>query len=57
MEADVIDQIFSASEKRPARLLFANYEREPANVPINLNQERMIGTTRSRVGFFYEQIS
>jgi hypothetical protein len=31
IEADLIDNIFSASEWRLAGLLFANYEREPAN--------------------------
>jgi hypothetical protein len=64
IEEGVIDQLFNSSEKRLARLLLllANYGKEgnPPIVPVTLKQEtlaEMIGTTRSRVSFFHEQVS
>jgi CRP-like cAMP-binding protein len=54
-----IDQLFNSTEKRLARvlLLLANFGKEgkPEPVIANISQEtlaEMIGTTRSRVGFF-----
>jgi CRP/FNR family cyclic AMP-dependent transcriptional regulator len=59
VEADLVDQLFNASEMRLARalLLMANYGNDAGQepVPINVNQETLaalIGTTRSRVNFF-----
>jgi CRP/FNR family transcriptional regulator, cyclic AMP receptor protein len=59
VEADLIDQLFNSSEKRPARmlLLLANFGKELKPEPIiaKISQEtlaEMIGTTRSRVSFF-----
>jgi CRP/FNR family cyclic AMP-dependent transcriptional regulator len=59
IEEDVIDQLFTSSEKRLARLLLllANYGKEgnPPIVPVTLSQEtlaEMVGTTRSRVSLF-----
>jgi CRP/FNR family transcriptional regulator, cyclic AMP receptor protein len=59
IEEDLIDQLFSSSEKRLARLLLllANFGKEGRPEPIvgNFSQEtlaEMIGTTRSRVSFF-----
>jgi CRP/FNR family transcriptional regulator, cyclic AMP receptor protein len=59
VEADLVDQLFSSSEKRLARalLLLANFgkEGEPEKVIAKVSQELladMIGTTRSRVNFF-----
>ena len=59
IEQDLIDQLFNSSEKRLARLLLllANFGLESSPQPIDarINQEtlaEMIGTTRSRVGFF-----
>jgi len=58
-EADLVDQLFSSSEKRLARilLLLAHFGKEdaPAMVVPNISQEilaGMIGTTRTRVNFF-----
>ena len=58
-EADLVDQLFSSSEKRLARvlLLLANFGKEgaPEAVVTKISQEtlaEMIGTTRSRVNFF-----
>ncbi len=62
IQADLIDQLFNASEKRLARalLLLANLgkeknEGEPEPVLAKISQEtlaEMVGTTRSRVNFF-----
>jgi CRP-like cAMP-binding protein len=58
-EADLVDQLFSSSEKRLARilLLLANFGKEgrPETVVPKISQETladMVGTTRSRVSFF-----
>ena len=58
-EADLVDQLFSSSEKRLARilLLLAHFGKEgvPETVVAKISQEtlaEMIGTTRSRVNFF-----
>jgi CRP/FNR family cyclic AMP-dependent transcriptional regulator len=58
-EADLVDQLFSSSEKRLARilLLLTQFGKEggPKIVVPNINQEslaQMIGTTRSRVNYF-----
>ena len=59
IQADLVDQLFSSSEKRLARalLLLANFgkESEPEPVLEKISQEtlaEMIGTTRSRVNHF-----
>jgi CRP/FNR family transcriptional regulator, cyclic AMP receptor protein len=59
IEADLVDQLFNASEKRLARalLLLAHYGKpeETHRVLPRISQEtmaEMIGTTRSRVNFF-----
>jgi CRP/FNR family transcriptional regulator, cyclic AMP receptor protein len=59
VEEDLIDQLFSSSEKRLARtlLLLARYGKDdkPQRVLPKISQERlaeMVGTTRSRVNFF-----
>jgi len=59
VEADLVDQLSNSSEKRLARLLLllANFGKEGTPEPIiaKISQEtlaEMIGTTRSRVGFF-----
>jgi CRP/FNR family cyclic AMP-dependent transcriptional regulator len=59
IEEDIVDQIFSSSEKRLARLLLllANFgsQSRPEPVLIKISQEtlaEMIGTTRSRVSHF-----
>jgi CRP-like cAMP-binding protein len=59
LEADLIDQLFNASEKRLARtlLLLARYGKPdgPLRVLPKISQEvlaEMVGTTRSRVNFF-----
>ena len=64
IEEDLVDQLFNSSEKRLARLLLllANFGKEGKPEPIiaKISQEtlaEMIGTTRSRVSFLYEQIS
>jgi CRP/FNR family transcriptional regulator, cyclic AMP receptor protein len=58
-EADLVDQLFSPSEKRLARilLLLAHFGKEgaPLTAVAKISQEtlaEMIGTTRSRVNFF-----
>jgi CRP/FNR family cyclic AMP-dependent transcriptional regulator len=58
-EADLVDQLFSSSEKRLARilLLLVHFGKEgaPATLVPKISQEtlaEMIGTTRSRVCFF-----
>ncbi|MEO6119767.1 MAG: chemotaxis protein CheB [Terriglobales bacterium] len=58
-EADLVDQLFSSSEKRLARilLLLAQFGKggTPATVVPKISQEtlaEMVGTTRSRVSFF-----
>jgi CRP/FNR family cyclic AMP-dependent transcriptional regulator len=58
-EADLVDQLFSSSEKRLARilLLLSHFGKEgvPETVIPKISQEtlaEMIGTTRSRVSFF-----
>jgi CRP-like cAMP-binding protein len=62
IEEDLVDQLFSSSEKRLARklLLLARYgERDkPARAVPAISQEtlaEMIGTTRSRVNFFMKK--
>ena len=59
LEADLVDQLFNASEKRLARtlLLLARYGKAegPRRVVPKISQEvlaEMVGTTRSRVNFF-----
>ena len=59
IEEDLVDQLFNSSEKRLARvlLLLANFGKEgtPQTVIPKMSQETLaeiIGTTRSRVGFF-----
>ncbi len=59
IQEDLVDQLFNSAEKRLARvlLLLAQFgkEGEPEPVIAKISQERlaeMIGTTRSRVGFF-----
>ena len=59
VEADLVDQLFSSSEMRLARvlLLLANYggDAGPEPIPVKVNHEllaKMIGTTRSRVTVF-----
>jgi CRP/FNR family transcriptional regulator, cyclic AMP receptor protein len=59
LEADLVDQLFNASEKRLARtlLLLARYGKPdgPVRVLPKISQEvlaEMVGTTRSRVNFF-----
>jgi len=58
-EADLVDQLFSSSEKRLARILvlLAHFGKEgaPETVVPKISQEtlaEMVGTTRSRVNFF-----
>lgn len=58
-EADVVDHLFSSSEKRLARtlLLLSQYGKEDLHEPsfVKISQEalaEMVGTTRSRVSFF-----
>ncbi len=58
-EADLVDQLFSSSEKRLARILLmlAHFGKEgkPETVVPQISQEtlaQMVGTTRSRVSFF-----
>ncbi len=58
-QADLVDQLFSSSEKRLARilLLLAEFGKpgEPESLIPEITQEtlaEMIGTTRSRVSFF-----
>ena len=59
IEEDLVDQIFSPSEKRLARLLLFLAHFGPHNIPepvhVKVSQEtlaEMIGTTRSRVSYF-----
>jgi CRP-like cAMP-binding protein len=57
VEADLVDQLFQSNEKRLARLLLANFDKDgkPEPVITNMSQETlagMIGTTRSRVSRF-----
>jgi CRP-like cAMP-binding protein len=59
VEEDLIDQLFSSSERRLARtlLLLAHYgkENQPHRVIAKMSQEtlaEMVGTTRSRINFF-----
>jgi CRP-like cAMP-binding protein len=59
IEEDLIDQLFNHHEKRLARtlLLLARYGRQnkPRRVLPQISQEKlakMVGTTRSKVGFF-----
>ena len=59
IEQDLIDQLFSSSEKRLARtlLLLARYGKQtkPRQVVGKISQEtlsEMVGTTRSRINFF-----
>jgi CRP/FNR family transcriptional regulator, cyclic AMP receptor protein len=64
IEEDLIDQLFNSSERRLARmlLLLANFGKVGSPQPISpsISQEtlaEMIGTTRSRVSHFHEQVS
>jgi CRP-like cAMP-binding protein len=59
IQGDYVEQIFSSSEKRLARvlLLMAGFagEKEPEPVLLKVSQEtlaEMVGTTRSRVSYF-----
>jgi CRP-like cAMP-binding protein len=59
IQGDYVDQIFSSSEKRLARvlLLMAGFsgEKEPETALLKVSQEtlaEMVGTTRSRVSYF-----
>jgi len=59
VQADLVDQLFNASEKRLARvlLLMAEYGKpgDPETLLPKISQEtlaEMVGTTRSRVSFF-----
>jgi CRP/FNR family cyclic AMP-dependent transcriptional regulator len=59
VEADLVDQLFSSSEMRMARvlLLLANYGGDvgPEPIPVKLNHDllaKMVGTTRARVTVF-----
>lgn len=59
IEEDLVDQIFSSSEKRLARILLAmagfGDQTDPQPVRIKVSQEtlaEMVGTTRSRVSYF-----
>ena len=59
VEADLVDQLFNASEKRLARtlLLLANFGNDAKEIAVmpKISQEMladMVGTTRSRVSFF-----
>src|ERR1039458_5733766 len=61
-EADLVDQLFSSSEKRLARilLLLAHFGKEgaPETVVSKINQStlaEMVGTTRARVNFFMKK--
>jgi len=63
VEEDLMDQLFNSSEKRLARTLLplARYGKQdqPDRILPKVSQEtlaEMIGTTRSRVNFFHEQI-
>ena len=62
-EEDLVDQLFNSSEKRLARilLLLAHFGKEgvPETVIPKISQEtlaEMVGTTRSRVSFFMNQV-
>ena len=62
-EEDLVDQLFNSSEKRLARilLLLAHFGKEgvPETVVPKISQEtlaEMVGTTRSRVSFFMNQV-
>jgi CRP-like cAMP-binding protein len=59
IEEEFVDQIFSSSEKRLARILLAmagfGQQTDPAPVRVKVSQEtlaEMVGTTRSRVSYF-----
>ena len=59
VEEDLVDQLFSSSEKRLARtlLLLANFGQDsgPEPIAMPISQETLaeiIGTTRSRVSYF-----
>jgi CRP-like cAMP-binding protein len=63
MEADLVDHLFSSSEKRLARLLLlmGNFGQESKSVPLiaKMSQEtlaEMVGTTRSRVSYFLNRL-
>jgi CRP/FNR family cyclic AMP-dependent transcriptional regulator len=64
IQADLVDQLFNSSEKRLARILLLMAEfgqpGDPETLIPKISQEtlaEMIGTTRSRVSFFYEPLS
>ncbi|HEY2466714.1 MAG TPA: Crp/Fnr family transcriptional regulator [Terracidiphilus sp.] len=59
IQDEFVDQVFSSSEKRLARILLAmaSFGQEPESEPVHLkvSQEtlaEMVGTTRSRVSYF-----
>lgn len=63
IEEDLVDQIFHPSEKRLAQLLLllARFGRkcELKSEVLKMSQQtpaEMLGTTRSRVSFFHEQV-
>jgi CRP/FNR family cyclic AMP-dependent transcriptional regulator len=63
VEADLVDLLFNSSEMRLARLLLllANFGKESSPEPVipKISQEtlaEMIGTTRSRVSFFMNNL-
>jgi CRP/FNR family cyclic AMP-dependent transcriptional regulator len=63
IEEDLVDQLFNSSEKRLARalLLIARYGSEEKSLKIVAQVSQgtlaeMVGTTRSRVSFFHEQV-
>ena len=62
MEADLVDHLFNLSEKRLARLLLLlvdfGDESKPTPLIAKISQDTlasMVGTTRSRVGFFMKR--
>jgi CRP/FNR family cyclic AMP-dependent transcriptional regulator len=59
IEEEFVDQIFSSSEKRLARILLAmagfGNQTDPGPVQVKVSQEtlaEMVGTTRSRISYF-----
>ena len=62
-EGDLVDQLFNSSERRLARILlllaYFGKDGKPETLIPKMSQEtlaEMIGTTRSRVSFFHEQV-
>jgi hypothetical protein len=62
VQEDLIDQLFNSCEKRLARalLLLANFgKRSTPETVVPISQvvsAEMVGTTRSRINFFYESL-